>query len=338
MLIKIPKKGGASNKNKTIPHMDAHQSDPSATTGPKNTSPYLPFLDKISLILSPSLTDDAFALHGNIWTQLKSDEFFPNAYAKSKWGQYKIAKRIMLKSVADAKRYPLLQYSHHHKKWVDLRLEFVPIDLGSKGIEELHASLSLLVEGGWNAFVERGRITRLDVAVDVPGVRMEEFFLLPKQLATTKQWRTNGTLETYTSGKKDGNQTVIYSQKAKRIAKHQEWHGKSVVRIERRLRQPSVKLLSDLKLLPNPFAAMKMVENIPDAPPGEDKPYIWALFALSAQQVGVQAALGHLPQARRSRYRKHLEAHMKPWWDVDAIWCNWPSSIDETGILQVFKG
>jgi hypothetical protein len=55
----------------------------------------------------------------------------------------------------------------------------------------MHATLSTMMEGGWRLFVDHGRISRLDVAVDLLGVRMTKLKMVP-----AKRWcRRRGAVQ-----------------------------------------------------------------------------------------------------------------------------------------------
>ena len=60
-------------------------------------------------------------------------------------------------------------------------------------------------------FVEHGRVTRIDVAVDFPEGTTSTSC---RSGATTRQWRVNGKLQTYTHGKPTGNSGVSPGAKA----------------------------------------------------------------------------------------------------------------------------
>ena len=262
-----------------------------------------------------------------------SDHFFIDAGSKAKWGNFKWAKRITIPSLVDHKKYPLLQAAISGKQVTALRIDFVPVDLGEKGLSELSSVLGALMPDGWGYFVKHGRLTRIDVAVDFPKVLIDDFHFLPLQAATTKQWRVNGKLETYTHGKPAGNHTAIYDRKTKRIAQGKSWIGKEGMRIERRMKPPSIAKLTDLVKLPNPFKSMRLV-SMPTAPPAEQTKmlYVWDLFRRAADAEGLVGALALLPEEKRTLYRKHLDANTQPWWNPDAIWKNWPKMLDELKI------
>jgi hypothetical protein len=316
MPIKMIYNKKPSNKRETLPE-----------NPPKAPSP---FIDKISVVLDPASERDAQDIHAELFPILEDAEVFKNAGKGAKWGPYKVAKRLKLPNLVDPKKYPLLQYAYSGKKAEQLRLEFVPVDLGWHGMAELHASLGM-VDGGWGYFIKHGRITRLDVTVDIPGVRMDDFLFLPQQALTTMQWNVDGHLQSLVFGKKSGNQTSIYSRNKKRLAKGQSWSGEPEVRIERRLANLKQQKVSSLPSLSNPFTAMQITLNLPGPPP-DGKAWEWSMFADSVKVRGLCAALALLPEERRTKYRKHLAAHPQPWWNPDAIWAQWPAMLDELKI------
>lgn len=198
------------------------------------TLPKHPFIDKISITLTPKIEQDAHDMYMGLFQSLDDVEVW--AYATTGKG-YNLGKRIKLPSIVDQKRLPLFQarYDTKKQKIESIRMEFVPVDLGPVGMAELHAVMMTLMNGGWEYVAKHGRISRIDVSVDLPGVRMEGFQFLPKYPSTTMRWTVNGVLQNVAYGKPKGNQTLIYNRKTKRLSKGQEWLEQSVVRIERRL-------------------------------------------------------------------------------------------------------
>ena len=159
---------------------------------------------------------------------------------------------------------------------------------------ELHSVLTSVVPNGWAYFIEHGRITRIDVAVDLPTARMNDFHVLPKQGATTKMWKSDGMLQTFQHGIKDGNHTQIYNRKAKRIAQGSPWAGKEGVRVERRLigQKLTVKGLPNLA---NPLSSLKLVQRHPTKPEMEKSDYIWAHFLMRLSTWGCLLHLAFCP-------------------------------------------
>jgi hypothetical protein len=183
-----------------------------------------------------------------------------------------------------------------------------------------------LMNGGWEYVVKHGRITRIDIAVDIPNTRPENYAILPQQGLTSQKWAVNGKLQTFVLGTKKGNQTILYNKKKQRLSQGKKWAGKATVRIERRLRNPSHYKLSSLNKLPNPFLAAKLLK-MPGPPASEKKPWMWSLFTDSVSVRGLPAALKILPAERRAVYRKHLAQSEHELWTPDEIWAKWPDCL-----------
>ena len=190
-----------------------------------------------------------------------------------------------------------------------------------------------LMPDGWEYVIKHGRVTRIDIAVDIPNTRPENYAILPQQGLTTQKLAVNGKLQTFVLGTKKGNQTILYNKKAQRVSQGKKWPGKATVRIQRRLRNPSPNLLSSLHKLPNPFKAAKLLK-MPGPPASEKKSYMWSMFTDSVSVRGLPAALKILPAERRTAYRKHLKHCEHELWTPDQIWAKWPACLAEYKLDQ----
>lgn len=229
---------------------------------------------------------------------------------------------VKLISLPGEVQRPHFSYKHIEGKAEYLRLEFNPRKLGRKGLSKLHSVLISLVPDGWEFFIENGKITRIDLAVNVVGVRMDEFLFLPATGLISKHWTKDGFLETITIGLPQGNQTLVYAKKKQRLAKKQPFLGPSTIRVERVLRKPSPGKLLELGVLANPFAHMTLLPTLPQ-PPSDEKEWQWSMFKDSVKVRGLVNALKLLPENRRKKYRDHLKTQGVSWWDPQAIWKHW---------------
>ena len=339
MVVKLNGKP-ISNKQETLPEKPRTPPLSSLPTIETNTSP-APFIDKLSVVLTPPSDKEGHEIYTSLMSSMddkpqkpgSSDGTFIDAGSGAKWGKFKWAKRIPLDSIVDVKKYPLLQCAHGGKIVTDLRIEFVPVDLGAQGMKELRMQLGGLLDGGWDYIVKHGKITRIDISVDFPDRAADDFCFLPVQATTSTEWRTDGKLTGYTYGKPGGNQTLIYDRGEKRKKQKKSWKGKEGVRVERRIRQPAANTLSKLPEFPNPFAGMSFV-GMPGPPPEGQKSmhYVWDLFKCAVEVEGLSAALALLPEEKRTLYRAHLKAHANSWWDPAAIWQKWPTMLEKLKI------
>jgi len=325
MVLMYFKKGKVSNKGKTLPEkLDEGPQEPIKPPPPAHH--LKPFIDKISIVVSFPDDEEAKLIYKAIHKYENDPAVFVYAGPKTKWGKFNFAKRIPL---TKSSQQPLFQAESKFTKTSKIRLEFNPRKVGADGLVELHFILSCLIDNGWDCLLQYGKITRLDIAVDIPNVRPGAFAILPQQGLTTKLWAVDGQLETFTLGKPHGNQTLLYNKKKKRLSQKQTWVGPATTRVERRLRNPSNSSLKDLPKVANPFHALNLVQVPDDAPGDESQSWVWDLFKAAVAVHNLPAALALVPKERRTKYRAHLEKHKHELWDADAIWNNWPAALSE---------
>jgi hypothetical protein len=316
--IKVP-----SNKHQTLPENTCTKAFTSPPIASLSTGPILS-IDKLSITLTPATQQEAIAINALVYGWLNETEVFQQA---AKANGFSLSKMIALPSTAERVRF---DYRREGSEARCCRFEMNPSKIGAIGLFDLHARTPL--PGGWNYVVQRGGITRIDVAVDIPEMTMDDFLFMAAQGVTTKMWSQSGHLQTVQLGKPKGNSTVIYSKDQEQIAKGKPFFGPPTVRVERRLRHPAKKWLYQLPLLENPFAAATLTVSLPGTPPGE-KMNQWIMFMDSVRVRGLTAALALLPQERRTRYRKWLKSQGHPVWDTDAIWSNWPKLLSDLKLL-----
>lgn len=318
----------ASNKAQT-PASDPYTGPHADVGGDKGEKVYTPFIDRLSVVLTVP-EGDGEAIHGNLMTQVKDkDAFYPCKAASG----FKAGWRLPLPSLADTKKFPHLSYRWDGKHATKLRLEFVPIDLGDQGLAEMHATLASIIDNGWWYVIEHGRVTRVDISVDFPDQTMLDFHFLPPQGATTKEWRSDGTLQTFQWGKVKGNHTTIYDRGAKRAAQKKAWQGKTGIRVERRLKGLSYPL-KDLDQLGAALQDFKLIERFVGQPPEEKDALLWKLFKCAADNAHLPAALSLLPEKKRTAYRKHFAQHVVPWWNTGALIREWPKMLAEIKLID----
>ena len=311
VLIKIPKKAVSSNKNDLTQKSTPQGIDQAIdTTGiPDTETPKKPFIDKLTINLTFQSYQQAYETHGATFAALTSGdtEFFASVVKPAKG--FKLAKQIV---VPDCSSLPRIDYSYDkdtatgHNFARRVRLEFNPSKLGFWGLKSLHGILSYMIEGGWQQFVKRGRISRLDVAVDLVGVRMTKLKIVPPKAVVSQTWNSpKGKLLTYQWGKPKGSCTQIYNKTAEMESRGIAVSGPQVTRFERRLKQPACKSLTKLAGLENPFAGFVLTTTMPEAP-GDGPAYVWPLFCDSVKVRGLHAALQLLPEHKRPVYKKQL--------------------------------
>lgn len=322
--IKIPlKKKVLSNETQTHgENLDKELDQLSSPAGKLR-----PFIDKMSIIVPIPPGEHAYDMYSEFITSSDDPDVFASA---KKISGFAMGKRIVIQA-ADEKDYPNFQFDHHAKQAKRFRLEFSPEALGAAGLIELKMLLGGMMEGGWEFVLEHGKITKLEVTVDIPKIEIETLLVLPQQRTTAQTWSMGGTLQTLVLGKANSNQTRIYNRGAKRKAKGQHSPEYEGTRVERILKtnQP----LSGLHQMANPLAGLKIIVS-PLPPPKEHKPYIWSLFMDAVHRRSLPVALGLLPPEKRAMYREWMTMNSVAWWQPDEIWAQWPSYLSDSKLLS----
>ena len=328
-FIIIPKKAVSSNKNQTLQksdHTDSKGDDPS---GGGSSEPK-PIIDQLSIVLTITSAELAKEVHGTLYTALTGDTEFFQSIGKPLKG-FQRTKRIVLSTSGER---PRIDYSYQVGLANRVRLDFNPAKLGADGLQELHGILTSVMPDGWRHFVKGGRISRLDVAVDLVGVRMTKLKMQPAISQSSQAWfSTAGKLQTYQWGKPKGTHTQIYNKTAEQATRGVTIPGPQVTRVERRLKNPGCNSLTKLAGLENPFKGIVLTVKVPDPPPGGPE-YVWPLFCDSVSVRGLDLALLLLPKHKRTAYRKQFKKAAPEWWDPDAIWANWPKMLEELKIAS----
>lgn len=316
MPIKIPK---PSNKAETSAKTAAHSAS-SQPLGDENPIDSINLLvDKIAITAKVPFSGLG-ALHAALDKMTGGDLLKPATPSTS----YAVVQLIAL-GADDAH----ISFEPKKSYFPDLRLEFNPAKAGPVGMNILRGVIDLLLPfGGWDWLVQKGKVSRLDVAADLSGARMHHFHLLPQQVLVTKTYERAGKLKTIYVGSSKGNQLTVYSKSAQMAENKTPLPG-PVVRIERRLKNLGMSL-SQLAGLENPFFKFSIVSTPPGPPPGEDTPqkrYIWTVFLDAVARRTLGPALKLLTQSKMTVYRKHFKGYEQPWWDSEHVWAQWPETL-----------
>lgn len=338
MPVTFTYKKTTSNKSKTIGQKPANIVIKGSKGGPSSHS-LIPFIDRISVVLTPPNKLAAKAIFKAVQSASKNIELFQKFYPNGYGSKSRVALHVVISAEANKKKWPVLlcKLDVGANELVDMRAEFSPVDIGGDGLGEFHVSLCDIVPDGWKFFIQHGNVSMIEVTVDIPGVAIEDFHAVPVQGLSSANYKQNGKLETLNFGKSKGSQTKIYDRGKKRLAKKQKWHGPATTRIERRLKLGASLRLLDLPSLQNPFAALQMVFVTNGCPPAElakKKEYLWQLFLDSARVRTLPAALMLLPVERRAIYRKWLKQNHTEWWQPELIWSHWTKVVEQSGLLS----
>lgn len=225
------------------------------------------------------------------------------------------------------------------------RFEFNPAALGKSGIEcfqhELHGVL--MNEHPWEKIAKTCRVTRLDIAVDLLGVRMEDLIIVPgitkQQLKKFAIFSASGKLETiypiYKHGAKAPLRIYDKAQQLSDTGAPAKFEGVAYARVEAELdgKKLQGKPLMSLHKLKNPFLGLGVIDPTNPVSPPESL-HAWSYFLDSCRMRGKEGALEMLPTDElRSVYAQTLEKADRRLWNPEKLWKHWPKVLESSGLL-----
>lgn len=287
-----------------------------------------PLIDKITITLPyPNSAYKDSVLHGGsqdyntTFQQAVYDAVNDgNVFKPAQWRGYKLAYCLSLKETYSK---PLIQIFPKETSWAHVaRVEFNPTKLGAAGLEELGFTLGMLFFGDLDYVWKHGRVTRLDVAIDLHNVTLSELHFLKSWGTTQKSFSQDGQIETVYLGKSTSQQTKIYDKCAQLGIQGTQ----PVTRIERQLKlNSSLHKITDVSF---PFKHLTLVENWPKAPDGIE-PWLWGMIADSIEVRGPVATLANLPNDLQKKALKAIKQETSSVWQPELFWSHWPNVVSQ---------
>ena len=211
----------------------------------------------------------------------------------------------------------LLQIGPKKDKHPDLRLDINPGALTPSGMQHLREVLDTICGVPWPCWAF-ARVSRIDVAVDLPGVALTDWVWDLPRRKSREIFCRGSELRTMYLGAKKADPLVVYN-KAKQdpVAAN----GNALTRVEYRLK--NVGLVSSLSSLPNPLADVDVFDprKLPVTPPHKI-----ALMALG-HLGGWKGILRSFPSSAWLTYDKAFASICADWWDSAAIWEEWTQTL-----------
>ena len=288
-----------------------------------------PIIDKISLV-APSPNSIYKKSISNGGTEDYDKMFLHGAftYAKdktlvksTKFGAYRFSSKIFLDGYVEG---ALLQIGPKipNGKNPFMRIEFNPNKLGPDGMLMLATYLTCFMDTGLEYFWDYGKVTRVDVAVDLHGVTVGQVRFLNNWGTSERIMGTGGEIETIYMGKSTSDQTKIYNK-----GKQAKLSSNFVItRVERSIRT-QVQFKKLIKM-PNKLAHLALADVLPAKPKNVEN-YIWELFSDSVEKRGPASALNLLPKPLRKTVVAHLKSTACDFWKPAQIWSDWPSAVQQ---------
>ena len=213
-----------------------------------------------------------------------------------------------------------------------VRIDWSPAKAGPASIPITAARLAFLFPDGYDTFRLFGTVTRIDLALDVRGVNVNDLEFWPKRTCRTALFvDSRGRVETrYFGSSKSDAQWRIYDKRRERAAKGAPVYDYELTRIERvlRPRQPFKELVG----LKNPFRDVTVFDLTQVHPPVS--PHYWQCFNYTCRLLGPRRALNLVPRSERLNFKHALIAAKPSWWRPDELWEAWPRALAELAVHE----
>jgi hypothetical protein len=204
------------------------------------------------------------------------------------------------------------------------RWEGNPDKISIAGWDDLYTLLSSCIDVDPIAFFRMSKITRLDVALDLPGLTLEEVIVRSSRL------QKHGV---YSNRHGDPEMTYLGTPRSRRIASYDkpvEGSMKTALRVETRLKPGC--LGYEVAGLKNPFANVQLIPSSFSQLAGLSIPS--QCIADSVRMGGLKRALLPLNTAQRKALKNAYAKAVSVLPSTDALWANWPQTLAGYGLGQ----
>jgi hypothetical protein len=216
----------------------------------------------------------------------------------------------------------LIQAGPRHSGISDYRFEFNPSVIGLNGLNEIRSFIDSHFEIGTQHLFSNGKITRIDLALDLDGLTLERVIVRAlgcrKHSVYTGQ---TGEIETVYLGSGMKNRVVAYTK---------ESLGETAfLRLERRMK-PYIRG-HDLWAMPNPFTKVQMVST------DSLRPHLDGMipqqFFDRVRLRGIGHAVAELPWKQRKAIigaMANPANSLLP--SIEQVWKRWPGLLRQSGL------
>ena len=207
------------------------------------------------------------------------------------------------------------------------RLDINPVALNARGLAHIQELFDHHFHIGWDA-LRTGTVTRVDAALDIDGVSIDDFIWDMKQRKKRQTYASSGKYETIYLGAKNGSPLVIYN-KAKQLGLQA-----SQKRTRLEFRHCKSQSLQALRTLPCPFEKLKVIDPMELA----STPMVLRRAILAAgNALGTLGILRLYPSAAHKNLQSALADTTPLWWKPSEVWSRWPTTLVDllTGLLPI---
>jgi hypothetical protein len=204
------------------------------------------------------------------------------------------------------------------------RWEGNPDKISTAGWDDLHTLLSSCIDTDPIEFFRMGKVTRLDVALDLPGLSLEQVVVRSERLQKHA---------VYSDRHGDPQTTYSGTPRSRRVASYDkpvEGTMKTELRVETRLK-PGCRGY-EVAALENPFAKVKLIPATFSDLAGLSIPS--QFIADSVRIGGLQRALLPLATVQRKELKKAYKEAASLLPSTDALWDNWTQTLIGYGLGQ----
>lgn len=214
-----------------------------------------------------------------------------------------------------------------------LRIEFNPshVDLPT-----LKSHLKEILPGGYGHIMAKGKITRIDLAVDVNYIDAHDLLVtsLNPKVKTDSLFSKSGHIETRYVGSMESDTFFRLYDKTAEIEKtNKKKVVKAVVPEHKILRieycNTKCTSFQDVLDLPNPFLQLDVAVHRQHKPFKNDHP-MWPLFLTACRFQGIKRALGYLSKSDAELFKERLAKDgQTSWWKPEQVWSGVQAAIEK---------
>ncbi len=271
----------------------------------------------------------------SILSHLLTDKTLTQYYGYATKGGYR--RSVLFYPVNEIYSAPpfLVQADPYDGSKAFMRFDWNPSRFSNAQLKDIKLQLYDLLNINWPVkLISLGRVTRLDIAVDLRGIHIDDLVIHNKwSRAMGLYTGADGRTETIYFGKQTSSQLCAYDLVKK--AKEKGWPVPEVpmTRIERRYRKRA--MVSELADLPNLLKNIVVHHPNPDTFPIGSGTF--ETFRNHCQMRGTKRALEAVPVLRRKQMVNWMQTQEANWWSPTSLWNSWPATLKKHGLLHSKK-
>jgi hypothetical protein len=247
--------------------------------------------------------------------------FFP-AMTVTTNQRYRVSCRLKLPFDAASQATVCFEAGPRSPGQASYRIDFNPSKLSNDGLLALKSFMDTRIDADPVEFFRGGKVTRCDLAIDLPGFHLEDFIVRTSRLQKHGVYADRyGLIRTTYLGTPTSSRVVAYEKPIVGSLLTR-------LRLERRLKPRCFGY--EVAKLPNPFAKVELIPVAVLEASGLDIPV--QFIADSIRIGGLNRALLPLDPAQRKAFRKAYKTAASVMPNLDEAWAAWPSTLIENGL------